>query len=87
MIARHVAPSIRVDILELLIRALQQSRAGAVLFPMRTSSGSGSEARMNRPGKMEGNWRWRCTEEMLSTRAFEWLRDLTKTSGRWQGGS
>ena len=28
------------------------------------------------------NWRWRCTEEMLSTRAFEWLRDLTKMSRR-----
>jgi hypothetical protein len=26
-------------------------------------------------------------EQMLSTCAFEWLRDLTKLSGRSQGGS
>ena len=42
---------------------------------------------MNVPGRAEGNWRCRCTDEMLSTRAFEWLRDLTYTSGRSQGGS
>jgi hypothetical protein len=42
-------------------------------------------ARINMPGRADGNWRWRCTEEMLSTRAFEWLRDLTNTSGRSQG--
>ena len=34
---------------------------------------------MNVPGRAEGNWRWRCTEDMLSAPAFEWLRDLTKT--------
>ena len=39
----------------------------------------GSDERSRRP---EGNWSWRCTEEMLSDRAFEWLRDLTKNSNR-----
>jgi 4-alpha-glucanotransferase len=48
------------------------------------SSFAGNDARMNVPGRADGNWRWRCTEEMLSTRAFEWLRDLTKASGRSQ---
>jgi 4-alpha-glucanotransferase len=37
---------------------------------------------MNVPARPEGNWRWRCTEEMLSESAFERLRDLTKRSGR-----
>jgi 4-alpha-glucanotransferase len=37
---------------------------------------------MNVPGRPEGNWRWRCTEEMLSDPAFEWLRDLTKNANR-----
>ena len=37
---------------------------------------------MNVPGRAEGNWRWRCTEDMLSDSAFEWLRDLTKHSNR-----
>ena len=30
------------------------------------------------PGCAEGDWRWRCTEDMLSESAFEWLRELTK---------
>ena len=32
---------------------------------------------MNQPGSAEGNWRWRCTDEMLSASAFQSLRDLT----------
>jgi len=37
---------------------------------------------MNRPGSSEGNWRWRCTKDMLSAPAFESLRDLTRASAR-----
>ena len=37
---------------------------------------------MNVPGRAAGNWRWRCTEDMLSPSAFQWLRDLTETSNR-----
>jgi 4-alpha-glucanotransferase len=37
---------------------------------------------MNVPGRAEGNWRWRCTKDMLSAPVFQWLRDLTKTTGR-----
>jgi 4-alpha-glucanotransferase len=42
----------------------------------------GADARMNVPGSTEGNWRWRCTETMLSASAFEWLHDLTEGSNR-----
>jgi len=44
----------------------------------------GKEARMNVPGRPDGNWRWRwrCTEGMLGGPAFEWLRGLTKSSNR-----
>jgi 4-alpha-glucanotransferase len=37
---------------------------------------------MNLPGTAEGNWRWRCTEEMLKPSVFERLGDLTSASGR-----
>ena len=37
---------------------------------------------MNVPGRAEGNWSWRCTEDMLSAPTFHWLQDLTKTSNR-----
>ncbi len=42
----------------------------------------GRGARMNVPGRAQGNWRWRCTEPALAGPAFEWLRELTTTSGR-----
>ena len=42
----------------------------------------GVGSRMNVPGRAGGNWRWRVTEEMLSTTAFEWLRELTERSKR-----
>jgi len=42
----------------------------------------GNEARMNVPGRADGNWRWRSTDKMLSDAAFEWLRDLTRNSNR-----
>jgi len=37
---------------------------------------------MNVPGRADGNWRWRATEDMLSGPAFERLRDLTEASSR-----
>ena len=37
---------------------------------------------MNVPGRPDGNWRWRSSEEMLSDSRFEWLRDLTRKASR-----
>jgi 4-alpha-glucanotransferase len=37
---------------------------------------------MNVPGSAVGNWRWRCTEEMLQPSVFERLRELTTSAGR-----
>jgi 4-alpha-glucanotransferase len=37
---------------------------------------------MNLPGSTEGNWRWRCTDEMLSQQIFERLLGLTMESNR-----
>ena len=42
----------------------------------------GGGARMNVPGRPDGNWRWRTTEDMLSAPAFQRLRELTKASNR-----
>jgi 4-alpha-glucanotransferase len=57
------------------------------IAPLQDLLNLGNEARMNVPGGAEGNWRWRCTDDMLSPPAFEWLRDLTNMSGRSQGES
>jgi 4-alpha-glucanotransferase len=37
---------------------------------------------MNVPGRADGNWRWRSTENMLSSPALKWLQELTETSKR-----
>jgi 4-alpha-glucanotransferase len=58
------------------------SVAALSMAPLQDLLNMGDEARMNVPGRPEGNWSWRCTEGMLSDQAFEWLRDLTKKSRR-----
>jgi 4-alpha-glucanotransferase len=58
------------------------SVAAVSMAPLQDLLNLGKEARMNVPGRADGNWRWRCTEDMFSDRAFEELRDLTKNSNR-----
>ena len=58
------------------------SAAALAMAPLQDLLNLGREARMNVPGRAEGNWRWRMTENMLSDSAFERLRDLTKNSNR-----
>jgi 4-alpha-glucanotransferase len=65
-----------------LLRLAWSSMAALALAPLQDLLNLGSDARMNVPGRVEGNWRWRCTEDMLSAPVFQWLRDLTKTSNR-----
>jgi 4-alpha-glucanotransferase len=58
------------------------SVAVLAMGPLQDLLNLGKEARMNVPGRADGNWRWRCTQEMLSDPAFKRLRDLTEDSGR-----
>jgi len=70
-----------------MMRLAWESVAALAIAPLQDLLNLGNDARMNVPGRAGGNWRWRCTEEMLSTGAFEWLRDLTNLSSRSQGES
>jgi len=70
------------DVSSALMSLAWSSVAALSMAPLQDLLNLGSEARMNIPGSLEGNWSWRCTEGMLSDRAFEWLRDLTKNSKR-----
>jgi 4-alpha-glucanotransferase len=76
--ASEVAPA--------LMALAWESGATLAIAPFQDVLNLGNEARMNVPGRAGGNWRWRCTADMASDGAFEWLRDLTKRSGRLQGG-
>jgi 4-alpha-glucanotransferase len=58
------------------------SKAALAIAPLQDLLNLGAESRMNVPGRADGNWRWRCPEDMLSLPALEWLRELTDRSRR-----
>ena len=60
------------------IRSLLASVADTVLIPLQDVLGLGSEARMNRPATLTGNWRWRYRSEMLTPETATELRSLTE---------
>jgi 4-alpha-glucanotransferase len=66
---------------KLLERALS-SRAVLAMIPAQDVLGLGSEARMNRPGEPEGNWRWRLEPGQLDPGLARRLRDATEAAGR-----
>jgi 4-alpha-glucanotransferase len=61
------------------------SVAALAIAPFQDVLNLGKDARMNRPGTAEGNWRWRATADMLSPAAFQSLRDLTQATARSAG--
>ncbi len=65
-----------------LMRLAWSSVAALAMAPLQDLLNLGREARMNVPGRADGNWRWRCTESMLSTLDFAWLEKLTQSAGR-----
>jgi 4-alpha-glucanotransferase len=73
------------EIAAALIGLAWSSPAALAIAPLQDLLNLGAEARMNVPGRTEGNWGWRCTERMLSEAAFGWLGELTKTSRRFSG--
>jgi 4-alpha-glucanotransferase len=65
-----------------MIRLAWSSVAALAIAPLQDVLNLGGEARMNVPGRAEDNWRWRCTDEMLSGSSFQRLRELTSISTR-----
>jgi 4-alpha-glucanotransferase len=65
-----------------LMQLAWSSPAALAMAPLQDLLNLGADARMNMPGRTEGNWRWRLTETMLSASAFEWLHNLTEASNR-----
>src|SRR5580704_14343263 len=77
------SPGVGADAAPALMQLAWSSVAALAIAPLQDLLNLGSEARMNVPGRADGNWRWRAPAEMLSDPAFEWLRELTKGSDRW----
>ncbi len=70
------------DGFEATIRALMMSRAGTVIFPVQDLLGFGADTRINTPGKADGNWRYRVTEEQLSRVNWEKFAHLNHIYAR-----
>jgi len=59
------------------IRAVLASVAATAILPLQDVLGLGSEARMNLPGTISGNWKWRYKPQVLTRELSERLRKLT----------
>ena len=56
------------------------SMAALAMAPLQDLLNLGAEARMNVPGRAEGNWAWRCTEEMLRRSTLRMVAQLNTTA-------
>jgi 4-alpha-glucanotransferase len=65
------------------MRLAWSSAAALAIAPLQDLLNLGKETRMNVPGRPDGNWRWRSTEDILSLPAFQWLQKLTNSSKRF----
>ncbi|HEX9399666.1 MAG TPA: 4-alpha-glucanotransferase [Anaeromyxobacter sp.] len=65
-----------------MIRALLASVAETAIVPLQDVLGLGSEARMNRPATLGGNWTWRFREEALRPEHAERLAELARIYDR-----
>ncbi|MGH8957885.1 MAG: 4-alpha-glucanotransferase [Acidimicrobiia bacterium] len=64
-----------------MIELVFESKALAAIAPVQDVLGLGSEARMNTPGKEQGNWTWRMSEA-LPQNLIERLAEATEKSYR-----
>jgi 4-alpha-glucanotransferase len=64
------------------IRTLEASVADTVLIPLQDVLGLGTEARMNQPATLGGNWRWRYRPGALKPELAQRLRELAELYDR-----
>jgi len=65
-----------------LIELALSSRAQVAIVPVQDVLGLGSEARLNTPGRPDGNWKWRLRRGQLTSEHAARLREVTKAHRR-----
>lgn len=65
-----------------ILRALYASASATVIAPLQDVLGLGSSARMNTPGRAEGNWTWRVAGAALTPEVRQQLRALARVYDR-----
>jgi len=68
-----------------MIRLALSSIAEIAIIPMQDLLGLDSSARMNVPGKAEGNWGWRFRASQLTAKMKDHFAALTAVYARWNG--
>jgi 4-alpha-glucanotransferase len=68
-----------------MIRLALNSEAALAVIPLQDLLGLGSSARMNTPGRADGQWLWRCSADALGSVAWQGLFDLTQEARRVAG--
>ncbi|QDT06803.1 4-alpha-glucanotransferase [Rubripirellula lacrimiformis] len=65
-----------------MIDAVYQSASDTAIVPIQDFLGLGNEAKMNMPGKADGNWAWRLTPGMITDDLADRIREMTQSSNR-----
>ena len=70
------------DLPDAMLRTALASVAGLAILPLQDVLRLGSEARLNTPGTVQGNWLWRASLASLTPRLAQQFRELNKLFGR-----
>jgi len=71
-----------------LIRAAYEAVSRLAVIPLQDILSLGTEARLNTPGKAEGNWQWRCRSDQIESlfgNTTDYLQKLAGLYGRLKG--
>jgi 4-alpha-glucanotransferase len=68
-----------------MIEVVLASNADVAVVPLQDVLGLGSEGRMNTPGSVSGDWRWRFRDGELTRDLAARLREITARTGRLHG--
>lgn len=69
-----------------LIEAAFESPARLAIVPLQDLLELGSDARMNVPGTVGGNWQWRFDWSQVTPERVAWWREMNRKSGRARAG-
>jgi len=78
----HAAGIDEADPSWLLVRIALAARSRVAILPAQDLLGLGNEARMNTPGREDGNWSWRLEPGQLDDGLAARLREATAASAR-----
>lgn len=70
------------DVHQIVVQETLGSPAIVSILLMQDVLGLGSEARMNVPGTIRGNWKWKLQPNQLNTKNARWLRAMTEEAKR-----